>query len=207
MIHISQAIVVEGKYDKIKLSSILDAVILVTNGFQIFHDAEKMALIRYYAKTTGVIVLTDSDTAGFKIRGYLKGAIHDGTIYHVYIPDIYGKERRKEKPSAEGKLGVEGIDKARLLEAFEKAGIFAAEAPEKEDPITRYDFYEMGLSGGVDSKARRKALQKQLGLPDLLSAASLLEVLNTMMTKSELQKRLEESAQSHQADAATPTGG
>ena len=103
MIHIAQAIIVEGKYDKIKLSSILDAVILVTNGFHIFHDAEKMSLIRYYAKTTGVIILTDSDTAGFKIRHYLKGAVHEGKLYHVYIPDIYGKERRKDKPSAEGK--------------------------------------------------------------------------------------------------------
>ena len=174
MIHIAQAIIVEGKYDKIKLSSILDAVILVTNGFRIFHDAEKMSLIRYYAKTTGVIILTDSDTAGFKIRHYLKGAIHEGKLYHVYIPDIYGKERRKDKPSAEGKLGVEGIDKKRLLEAF-----------------TKLDLYELGLSGGADSKARRKALQKKLGLPDLLSAASLLEVLNTMMTRTELQALLE----------------
>lgn len=191
MIHISQAIIVEGKYDKIKLSSILDAVILVTNGFRIFHDPEKMALIRYYAKTTGVIILTDSDTAGFKIRSYLKGAIHDGTIYNVYIPDIYGKERRKEKPSAEGKLGVEGIDKKRLLDAFAKAGILTDEVLEKRNPITRYDLYELGLSGGADSKSRRKVLQKKLGLPDLLSAASLLEVLNTMMTKQELYHLLE----------------
>ncbi|MGN1404281.1 MAG: toprim domain-containing protein [Ruminococcus sp.] len=191
MIHIAQAIIVEGKYDKIKLSSILDAVILVTNGFRIFHDPEKMALIRYYAKTTGVIILTDSDTAGFKIRNYLKGAIHDGTISHVYIPDIYGKERRKEKPSAEGKLGVEGIDKKRLLDAFAKADVLTNEVPEKTDPITRYDLYELGLSGSADSKSRRKALQKKLGLPDLLSAASLLEVLNTMMTKQELSQLLE----------------
>ena len=190
MIHIAQAIIVEGKYDKIKLSSILDAVILVTNGFHIFHDAEKMSLIRYYAKTTGVIILTDSDTAGFKIRHYLKGAVHEGKLYHVYIPDIYGKERRKDKPSAEGKLGVEGIDKKRLLEAFGKAGILAEEAPEKTDPITKLDLYELGLSGGADSKNRRKALQKKLGLPELLSAASLLEVLNTMMTREELLKML-----------------
>lgn len=190
MIHISQAIIVEGKYDKIKLASILDAVILVTNGFQIFRDKEKMALIRYYARTTGVIILTDSDSAGFQIRGYLKGAIHDGTVYQVYIPDIYGKERRKEKPSAEGKLGVEGIDKARLLAAFEKAGILALEAPEQKELITRYDLYMLGLSGGAESKARRKVLQKSLGLPDLLSASSLLEVLNTMMTKSQLETHL-----------------
>ena len=158
-------------------------MILVTNGFHIF--AEKRSLIRYYAKTTGVIILTDSDTAGFKIRHYLKGAVHEGKLYHVYIPDIYGKERRKDKPSAEGKLGVEGIDKKRLLEAFGKAGILAEEAPEKTDPITKLDLY-----GGADSKNRRKALQKKLGLPELLSAASLLEVLNTMMTREELLKML-----------------
>lgn len=190
MIHIAQAIVVEGKYDKIKLSSILDAVILVTNGFRIFRDPEKMALIQYYARTTGVIVLTDSDRAGFQIRNYLKGAVRDGKLYHVYIPDVYGKEHRKEKPSAEGKLGVEGIRKDVLLEAFAKAGVLTDEVPEKADPITRYDLYELGLSGGADSKARRKALQKRLGLPDLLSAASLLEVLNTMMTRQELQQLL-----------------
>ena len=136
MIHIAQAIVVEGKYDKIKLSSILDAVILVTNGFRIFRDPEKMALIQYYARTTGVIVLTDSDRAGFQIRNYLKGAVRDGKLYHVYIPDIYGKEHRKEKPSAEGKLGVEGIRKDVLLEAFAKAGVLTDEVPEKADPIT-----------------------------------------------------------------------
>lgn len=192
MIHVAQAIIVEGKYDKIKLSSLLDAVILTTNGFHIFHDAEKMALIRYYAKTTGIIILTDSDTAGFRIRNYLKGAVHDGKLFHVYIPDIYGKERRKLKPSAEGKLGVEGIDKNALLAAFEKAGVLTDEIPEKTDPITRYDLYELGLSGGADSKSKRKALQKRLHLPDLLSTASLLEVLNTMMTKTELCLILDE---------------
>ena len=192
MIHVAQAIIVEGKYDKIKLSSLLDAVILTTNGFHIFHDAEKMALIRYYAKTTGIIILTDSDTAGFRIRNYLKGAVHDGKLFHVYIPDIYGKERRKLKPSAEGKLGVEGIDKNALLAAFEKAGVLTDEIPEKTDPITKYDLYELGLSGGADSKSKRKVLQKRLHLPDLLSTASLLEVLNTMMTKTELCRILDE---------------
>ena len=108
MIHIKQAIVVEGKYDKVKLSSILDAVILVTNGFQIYKNPEQLELIRYYARTTGVILLTDADRAGFQIRNYLKGAIQEGRVYHVYTPDIYGKERRKEKHSAEGKLVIEG---------------------------------------------------------------------------------------------------
>ena len=127
MIKINEAIIVEGKYDKIKLCSIVDAVIIVTGGFGIFKDAEKLELIRYYAEKTGVIILTDSDSAGRRIRGYIKGAIKNGTVKNVYIPDVFGKEKRKVKPSAEGKLGVEGIDGATLLAAFEKAGITAAE--------------------------------------------------------------------------------
>ncbi len=193
MLHIAQAIIVEGKYDKIKLASIVDAMILVTHGFRIFRDPEKMALIRYYAKTTGIVVLTDSDTAGFKIRNYIKGCVKQGKVIHVYIPDIYGKERRKEKPSAEGKLGVEGIDKTKLLEAFQKAGVLSQEIPPKEDPITQYDLYTLGLMGGENSKVLRKRLQKQLGLPELLSVSSLLEVLNTMMTRQELAEKVASS--------------
>ncbi len=193
MISIKQAIVVEGKYDKIKLSSVVDAVILVTNGFRIYKNPEQLNLIRYYAKTTGVILLTDSDRAGFQIRNYLKGAISEGTVYHVYIPDIYGKERRKVKPSAEGKLGVEGINSKTLLAAFEKAGVTAQQAPsEKKDPITNLDLYQLGLSGGAGSKQLRKQLQKQLNLPDLLSTASLLDVLNTMLSKEELAQLVDQ---------------
>ena len=141
MIHIKQAIVVEGKYDKIKLSSIVDAVILVTNGFQIYKNPEQLDLIRYYARTTGVILMTDADRAGFQIRNYLKGAIQQGTVYQVYTPDVYGKEHRKEKPSAEGKLGVEGIRKELLLAALERAGVLAEETAPKnpEEQITAYD--------------------------------------------------------------------
>lgn len=193
MISIKQAIVVEGKYDKIKLSSVVDAVILVTNGFRIYKNPEQLNLIRYYAKTTGVILLTDSDRAGFQIRNYLKGAISEGTVYHVYIPDIYGKERRKVKPSAEGKLGVEGINPKTLLAVFEKAGVTAKQAPsEKKDPITNLDLYQLGLSGGAGSKQLRKQLQKQLNLPDLLSTASLLDVLNTMLSKEELAQLVDQ---------------
>ena len=190
MIHLKQAVVVEGRYDKAKLSSILDAVIIETGGFRIFKDKEKMAMLREIARRQGLVILTDSDTAGFRIRRYLSGSIPKEQIINAYIPDIFGKEKRKDKPSAEGKLGVEGIDKKRLLEAFGKAGILAEEAPEKTDLITKLDLYELGLSGGADSKNRRKALQKKLGLPELLSAASLLEVLNTMMTREELLKML-----------------
>ena len=193
MISIKQAIVVEGKYDKIKLSSVVDAVILVTNGFRIYKNPEQLNLIRYYAKTTGVILLTDSDRAGFQIRNYLKGAISEGTVYHVYIPDIYGKERRKVKPSAEGKLGVEGINPKTLLAAFEKAGVTAQQAPsEKKDPITNLDLYQLGLSGGAGSKQLRKQLQKQLNLPDLLATASLLDVLNTILSKEELAQLVDQ---------------
>lgn len=185
MIKIKQAIIVEGKYDKIKLSSILDAVIITTNGYGIFKDKEKLSLIRYYAEKTGIIILTDSDSSGFKIRGYLKGAIPKGSIKHVYIPDIFGKEKRKEKPSAEGKLGVEGIKAEIILEAFRKAGISADESTNEPD-ITSVVFYETGLSGGANSSLLRKKLQKRLGLPELMSSSALMEVLNTMMNASEL---------------------
>lgn len=191
MLKIKQAIIVEGKYDKIKLSSILDGVIIVTNGFRIFKDEEKLALIRYYAGTTGVILLTDSDRAGFKIRNYIKGAVKGGKVYNVYSPDIYGKEARKEKASAEGKLGVEGISKELLLEAFAKAGINADEGTPSVDPITKADLFEFGLSGCNNSSEMRRTLQRHLGLPELLSASSLLDVLNTMMTKEELSVLLE----------------
>lgn len=189
MIKINEAIIVEGKYDKIKLCSIVDAVIIVTGGFGIFKDAEKLELIRYYAQKTGVIILTDSDSAGRRIRGYIKGAIKNGTVRNVYIPDVFGKEKRKVKPSAEGKLGVEGIDGATLLAAFEKAGITAAERSEPPD-ITKLTLYELGLSGGSNSSELRRRLQKSLGLPSLLSASALTEVLNTMMTAAELAEKV-----------------
>ncbi|MCM1529569.1 MAG: DUF4093 domain-containing protein [Alistipes sp.] len=185
MISLNEAVVVEGKYDKIRLSSVVDAVIIVTNGFRIFKDAEKLALIRYYAEKTGIIILTDSDSAGRKIRGYIKGAVKNGTVKNVHIPDIFGKERRKEKPSAEGKLGVEGIDTDVLLEAFRRAGVTSAERKTAPD-ITKTVMFELGLSGGHDSSVLRKRLQKRLGLPELLSSGALLEVLNTMMTAREL---------------------
>ena len=187
MIRINEAIIVEGKYDKIKLSSIVDAVIIATGGFGIFKDTEKLELIRYYAEKTGVIILTDSDSAGRRIRGYIKGAIKNGRVKNVYIPDVFGKEKRKVKPSAEGKLGVEGISTAILLEAFEKAGITAGERTAPAD-ITHLTLYELGLSGGNNSSELRRRLQKKLALPSLMSAGALIEVLNTMMSAAELEK-------------------
>lgn len=191
MIKINEAIIVEGKYDKIKLSSIVDAVIITTNGYGIFKDREKLELIRWYAKKTGIVILTDSDSAGLRIRNYIKGAVKNGRIINVFIPDVFGKEKRKEKPSAEGKLGVEGINTNLLLEAFAKAGINSSERLYEPD-ITSVTLYDLGLSGGQDSRSLRERLQKSLGLPRLMSASSLIEVLNTMMDSEELIRRTAE---------------
>ncbi|MGN1482065.1 toprim domain-containing protein [Porcipelethomonas sp.] len=189
MIKIDQAIIVEGKYDKIKISSIVDAVIIVTNGFGIFKDTEKLELIKYYAVKTGIIILTDSDSAGFKIRNHIKGAVKNGKIYNVYIPDIIGKEKRKTKPSAEGKLGVEGVEKRIILKAFENAGITASEsADDGREKISKTDLYMLGLSGGKNSSVLRRRLLEYLNLPTLLSSNSMLEVLNTMMDCDELKE-------------------
>ncbi len=190
MLHIEQAIIVEGKYDKIKLSSIVDAVILVTDGFRIFKDEEKMSVIRYYAETTGVLILTDSDSAGFKIRNYLKGSV-GGKVTNVYIPDVFGKERRKVHPSKEGKLGVEGIDPDVIIDAFRKAGVLFSERDEKKEKITRLDLYTDGLSGGENSSQKRRKLLKAIGLPELLTTTGMLEILNTMFTVEEYRELIE----------------
>lgn len=185
MLHIEQAIIVEGKYDKIKLSSIVDAVIITTNGFSVIKDKEKLEIIRFFARNKGIIILTDSDTAGFKIRNYLKGAIKNGKIINVYAPDIFGKEKRKKTPSKEGKLGVEGIDPDILLEAFKKAGVLSEERVCQTDPVTKLELYECGLSGGDNSSELRKRLLKELDMPQLMTTNSMLEIINTMMSKGE----------------------
>ncbi len=193
MIKLKQAVVVEGKYDKITLSSIIDAVIIITNGFGIFKDKEKIELIKFYAKTTGIIIMTDSDRAGFVIRNHIKGTVKNGKIQNVYIPDIIGKEKRKIKPSAEGKLGVEGMNKEIIIKALQKAGITADEEEKNQEKlITKTDLFMLGLSGGQDSSIRRRQLLEKLGLPSLLSANSMLEVLNTMMDINRLHEVLEE---------------
>lgn len=191
MIHIQQAIIVEGKYDKIKLSSVIDAVIIVTNGFSIFKDKEKMSLIRAYAEKTGVIILTDSDSAGFKIRNYLKGSVK-GNITNVYIPDVFGKERRKEKASKEGKLGVEGMDAEIIIDALKKAGVVFSERDIQQKRITRMDLYEDGFSGGENSSFKRKRLLKYLELPELLSVSGMLDILNSMFTWDEYKRMISE---------------
>jgi len=185
MIKLKQAIIVEGKYDKIRLSNLVDALIIPTNGFAIYKDKETAELIRTLAKKTGIIILTDSDSAGLQIRNALRNIVREGEIINVYIPDIPGKERRKRVPSKQGLLGVEGIDDEILLNAFEKAGVFAEKSAVPKEPITKADLVELGLSGGENSAAARAALQKRLGLPERLSANLLLEILNVMFSRED----------------------
>lgn len=190
MIHLRGAVVVEGKYDKIKLSRIVDCPIITTEGFGVFKSEETKTLLRWYAKNGGIIILTDSDAAGFKIRGYIKGIVSQGEVKNVYIPDIFGKEKRKLKPSAEGKLGVEGVSEKVIYEAFERAGVIGE--PKKEGAkITRADLFDDGLFGGKDSSAKRSALLKKLDLPENLSTSGLLDILNSSMTLEEYKELTE----------------
>lgn len=200
MLHVKQAVIVEGKYDKIRLSSVIDGVIIPTNGFTVFKNKETLALIRYFAETTGIIILTDSDAAGFKIRSFLKGAVGKGEILNVYVPDIFGKEKRKAAPSKEGKLGVEGMEKEIILEAFRKAGITAEEGQPVREPITKLDLYECGLSGGKNSSAMRKKLLAELKLPELLTASGMVDILNTMMSRQDFFKLAEKLNQSNSGE-------
>lgn len=197
MIHVKEAIIVEGKYDKIRLSSVVDGLILETNGFRIFKDREQMALIRRLAETRGILILTDSDGAGFVIRRYLSGSIPPDRIRHAYIPDIPGKERRKAKPSKEGKLGVEGVPSSVILESLRRAGVRCSEEPEEAGPperrITKADLYLAGLSGRENSAEKRRALLRKLSLPEHLAANSLVEVLNCMMSYEEFLSAVEEA--------------
>ena len=188
MIHIKQAIIVEGKYDKIKLSSVVDAVIITTNGFSVMKNKETLNLIRFFAEKSGIIILTDSDSAGFKIRNYIKGAVQNGKVINVYIPDISGKEKRKTSPSKEGKLGVEGMDKNILLEAFEKAGVFSEDIDEEKNLVTRIDLYESGFMGTSNSSEKRQALLKKLEMPQRLTLTGMLDIINAMMSREEFLK-------------------
>lgn len=193
MIKVKQAIIVEGKYDKIKLSSIIDGLIITTDGFSVFKDKEKIALIRQLAENQGIIILTDSDSAGFKIRNHIKSVTPKGKIVNIYIPDIFGKEKRKAAPSKEGKLGVEGMPADILKDAFKKAGITSVadrEAGMKE--ITRIMLYDDGLIGKEGSEIKRKKLLKRLSLPELLSVSCLLEVLNSVYSLEEYRNALKE---------------
>lgn len=188
MLKTEKVIVVEGKYDAIKLANIIDATVLQTDGFGIFKDKEKQELLRRLAKTRGLIVLTDSDSAGFLIRNFLGNAVPQEQITNVYIPDLYGKERRKAKPGAEGKLGVEGIPDDVLIQAFRRAGIteyLESGLAERDRQITAVDFYKDGLSGGPGSKEKRRQLLQKLDLPERMTGKQLLKVINLLVTYDE----------------------
>lgn len=184
---VKEVIVVEGRYDKNTLSQIVDAVIIETSGFGIFNDAQKQKLLRTMAQARGLVVLTDSDGAGFVIRNFIKGCVDPACVKHAYIPDVFGKERRKAAPSKEGKLGVEGMRPQVLLDALIRAGATVDERPAAESAarITKADMYKCGLSGGTGSREKRAALIKRLDLPEKLSADALLDVLNAIMTREE----------------------
>lgn len=195
MRRIREVIVVEGRYDKNALKQVVEATVVETGGFSVFNDRERLALLRRLAAERGLILLTDSDGAGFVIRNFLKGAIPKDKLKQAYIPDIYGKERRKAAPGKEGKLGVEGMSPQVLISALERAGATfedADAAPAEGVPITKADLFALGLSGGADSQSRRLALLKRLGLPERMTANALLEALNILYTREEFLALMEE---------------
>ena len=188
MLKIREAIVVEGRYDKNTLAQIVNAPILETKGFGLFKDPKQLELLRSVAKKRGLIVLTDSDGAGFVIRNHIKSAIAAKYLKHAYIPDVAGKEKRKAAPGKEGKLGVEGMSPEVLLATLKNAGAtIEGESTDREnDQITKQDFVEFGLSGGLNASERRKRLQNRLYLPEHMSANALLQALNLLLSREEL---------------------
>ena len=194
MVKIREAIVVEGRYDKNTLSQIVDAPILETSGFGIFKDKQQLALLCRVAKQRGIIVLTDSDGAGFVIRNHLKSVIEPQYLKHAYIPDVYGKEKRKAAPGKEGKLGVEGMKPEVLLEALRRCGAtIEGEAPAAScGRITKQDLFALGLSGCPGSEEKRKKLVKRLELPQRISPNALLQALNLLCSPEELKHIMEQ---------------
>ncbi len=192
MLAVREAIIVEGRYDKIKLSGIVSAPIIETNGFRVFSDKEKQALIKQLAEKRGILVLTDSDGAGFVIRNFLRGVVPSSQIRHCYIPQIAGKEKRKAQPGKEGLLGVEGVTDAVIIDAIRKSGatILGEEAAPRGN-ITKADLYGLGLSGSENAAKNRQALLKKLELPTYLSANAMLTALNCLYSLEELKNLLE----------------
>lgn len=190
MIRIKEAILVEGRYDVNTVRQVVDTVILETGGFRIFNNAEQLQMIRRIAAVRGLIVLTDSDGAGFVIRNYLKGVLPKQQVKQAYIPDILGKESRKRQISKEGKLGVEGMRPTVIVDALHRAGATFLDdntvSEQNTPPIIKADLFAWGLSGGAGSAARRKLLLQKLDLPEHMTANALLEFINAVSTRSEI---------------------
>ena len=190
MISVKEAIIVEGRYDKIKLSSIVDTPIIETGGFRVFKDKEKQNLIRNIAKKRGILLLTDSDSAGFVIRNFLKGIVPENELKNAYIPQLKGKEKRKAEPSKEGLLGVEGLSEADIVKAIQNSGatVLNENKPEVRAGITKGDLYELGLSGRANSAVMREKLLKKLELPTYLTTNALVSALNCLYSLEELKE-------------------
>ena len=194
MIEIKEAVIVEGKYDKMRLKGILNSVIVETGGFRLFKDAEKLSLIKNLAEKQGIVILTDSDSAGFVIRNHLKSAVSPDKIKNAYIPTIQGKEKRKSKPSKEGLLGVEGIDEKELLLSLQRAGATienSSETSNNKPKISKSDLYKLGLSGHDNSSILRKKLLKHLNLPEYITANALCELLSSLYDFEKLKETVD----------------
>ena len=194
MRRIKEVIVVEGRYDKNTLAQAVDAAIVTLGGFSVFNDREKLAFLRRLAEKQGLIILTDSDGAGFVIRNYLKGALPRDKVRQAYIPDVRGKERRKRRPGKEGRLGVEGMRPQVLEDALRRAGAAVLEEPAPAAPagrLTKADLFALGLSGGPGAAERRKRLLRELALPEHMSANALLAVVNGVLSPAELRAAVE----------------
>lgn len=189
MIKLKEAVIVEGKYDKINIENFIDAYIVVADGFRIFKDKEKTALLRRLAAENGLIVMTDSDSAGMVIRSHLKSVISDGNIIQVYLPQIKGKEKRKPQKSAEGFLGVEGLSEEIIVNALKNAGVIGERVEQRsKGSVTKALFAELGLSGAADSKAKRQELLKWLNLPLNMTANALIDYLGRIYSEKEFRK-------------------
>ena len=193
MMRLSRALVVEGKYDAARLANLVEGTILTTDGYRVFKDRALQTLLKQMASSQGLVILTDSDAAGFKIRHFVTGLVGAQRVLQAFVPAMEGKEPRKAAPGKEGLLGVEGIPDALILQALETAlaGEPQGGRPQNPRPITYYDLYEWGISGTPDSAERRRALLRRLGLPPRLSKKELVQVLNTLYTFDSLQAQID----------------
>lgn len=201
MIKIKEAIIVEGRYDINVIKQLVDTVVLETGGFRIFNQKERLQMIRKIAQVRGIVILTDSDGAGFQIRNFLRGAIPKEQVKHAYIPDIYGKEHRKRQAGKEGKLGVEGMTPEILRSALQQAKVTILDQPSQKSSqtvrqITKADFFAWGLTGSAGSAQKRQALLKALQLPQHMTANALLEWINAIAEPQEIDKIIAQIAQS-----------